>query len=425
MSIENRLSALDILTSFFDDGSFNETDSYLKGDSDFAEAVTGYGEVDGMPVYAFAQNVDICGGAMSKAQAEKIKKLYSLALKTGTPIVGFYNSNGGRIDQKYELLAAYGDILKSASSLSGVVPQISVVLGTCLGTSAITAASADFIIMNKDAVFSVDTVGADNDAQFNAKHGLANFVCDSDEECIQKAKTLLSYFPANNLDSAPVFESLDAKADDCIASYIADEGSILSVNKDFGDACTAFGRVGGVPVGFINTNGKEIDCKSAKKICKMVRFCDAFSIPVITFADSASFKSVNAAVKVTSAYTEATTAKISLITGQAVGVVYIALASTSSDFVYALNDAVVSPVSPKAAAFILDDNIANLPVEQQEEYAQKFIKENLTAQKAAEDGYVDDIIYDYSEARAKILAALNILSTKRISTLPKKHSTIN
>lgn len=422
----DKYSTYDVLSAFFDDGSFQETDAYLKSGSGAAEAVTGFGTVDGVPVFAFAQDVDNCGGAMSKAQSKKITKLYNSALKTGAPVVGFYNSAGGRLEQKYELLSAYGDILRKSSKLSGVVPQLSVVLGSCLGTSALIAAAADYIIMEKNAKLGVDTSGAASSAEDNLSCGAASFVCEGVEACIDKAKSLLAYFPANNLEPAPAFETVPAYANpDKLPKYFADENSLMCVGKGYGDcACTAFGRVNGWPVGIVVTKGGVICADGAKKIMKHVRFCDAFSIPVITVADAESFESLSDASSLVSVYAEATTPKISIISGTAVGAVYIALAGAASgaDMVYALPEAVVSPVAPKAAAFILDETIADAPVAEQEALALGFVRANLSAVKAAEDGYVDDIA-EPSQLREKLVAALDILSSKRVSTLPKKHTT--
>lgn len=421
-----KYSTYDVLNAFFDDGSFNETDAYLKSGEGDAEAVTGFGTVDGVPVYAFVQNVDVCGGAMSKAQAKKITKLYHAALKTGAPVVGFYHSVGGRLEQKYELLSAYGDLLRKSTKLSGVVPQISVVLGSCLGTSALIAAAADYIIMEKDAKLSVDTAGENASAEMNLNAGSVSFIAEGYEACVEKAKTLLSYFPANNLDPAPVFETVPAyAAPDKLPKYFADENSLLCVGGGYGEpVCTAFGRVNGYPVGIVVTKGGTISGDSTKKIMKHVRFCDAFSIPVITITDAEKFADLADASKLISVYAEATAPKISVISGTAVGAVYIALAGSASgaDAVYALPEAVVSPVAPKAAAFILDDGIADAPVAEQEDLAMKFVKANLSAVKAAEDGYVDDIV-EPEALRGKIVAALDMLSTKRVSTLPKKHTT--
>ena len=423
---KEKLSSYDVLGAFFDEGSFTETDAYLKSDSSDAEAVTGFGTVDGVPVFAFAQNVDACGGAMSKAQSKKITKLYNAALKVGAPVVGFYDSVGGRLEQKYELLSAYGDILRKSAKLSGVVPQISVSLGNCLGTSALIAASADYIIMEKDAKLSVNTDGDHACSACNTKNGVASFVCEGKEEAIEKAKKLLGYFPTNNLEAAPAFESAPAYENpEKLPKVIADADSLLCVGSGFGEGvCTAFARVDGNPVGFVVTHGGDISGDAAKKIVKHVRFCDAFSIPVITLVDAKNFESIKDASALVSAYADATTAKISVINGTAVGAVYIALAGATSgaDVVYALPEAIVAPVAPKAAAFILDPAIADAPMEQQDALIDSYIKANLTAQKAAEDGYIDDIAQG-AELRAKIIASLNMLSSKRVATLPKKHTT--
>ena len=425
MSTET-LASYDALHRFFDEGSFTETDAYLKSGQGTAEAVTGFGTVDGIPVFAFAQNVDMCGGAMSKAQAKKITKLYNAALKVGAPVVGFYDSVGGRLEQKYELLSAYGDILRKSAKLSGVVPQVSVILGNCLGTSALIAASADFIIMSKDAKLSINTDGKGACSGCNTKNGVASFVCEDAEAAIDQAKTLLAYFPTNNLEAAPAFESAPAYDNpDKLPKVIADSDSLLCVGAGFGDdVCTAFGRVDGNPVGFVVTKGGNISAEAAKKIAKHVRFCDAFSLPLITIADAKDFESLSDASALVSAYADATTAKISVISGTAVGAVYIALAGATSgaDIVFALPEAIVSPVAPKAAAFLRDASVADAPFEQQDALIDSYIRQNLTAAKAAEDGYVAHIA-EGSELRAKIIAAMNMRSSKQVATKPKKHST--
>lgn len=423
----NKTSGVEILNKFFDDGSFCETDALIKSEGSFAEAVTGYGTVMGIPVYAFAQNCDVASGAMSKSQAKKISRLYDLAKMTGAPVVGFYDSIGGRLEQKNDLLAAYGEILSKASSISGVVPQISVVLGTCLGTSALTACSADFVIMNKDAELSINVAGDDSTAQINASKGIANIVCDDKDQSIAKAQELITYFPSNNLDVAPVDDAVDAKADpQCTVCAVADADSLCFVNEDFSDnAVTAFGRLAGEVVAFVSTNGDEIDCKAANKIAKMVRFCDAFSIPVVTVVDAKGFTSIKSAAKVTSAYAEATTAKIAVIKGTAVGAVYIALAgeAANADMRFALDGAVISPVNPKALAFIMEPDKMNVPVKEQDKVAFDFAQAEFSAVNAAQCGYVDDVVAE-SELRDRIARALAMLSSKRVETLAKKHNTI-
>ena len=368
-------SAYKTITAFFDADSFCEIDAFAKSGEGFAEVVAGFGTVEGMPVYAFAQNSDICGGAMSKAQAAKLKKLYGLALKTGAPVVGFYDSVGGRLNQGTELLAGCGDVLNAAASLSGVVPQISV---------ALNAASADIVIMSKDAQLSLSVTGKHSDAAYNAENGIASIVCDDADKAIKAAKELILYLPSNNLTMAPQsFE--EAPAEDgcgCVVSRTVDGNSIVKLFNDYGkEANVRFARLGGQVVGIVVTKGNELGCKSANKVAKFVRFCDAFSLPVVTFVNCPGFESIKSATKASAAYAEATTVKISVVTGKAIGSGYVALAGTgaNADVVYALPDAVISPVNVEAAAFIM---------------------------------------------APEVISALDMLSGKRVSTLSKKHSTI-
>jgi acetyl-CoA carboxylase carboxyltransferase component len=435
MSIENVTQAKAVisateayktLTAFFDADTFVSVDTLAKSKDTYAEVVAGFGTVEGLPVYAFAQNSDFCGGAMSKAQATKIKKVYDLALKTGTPVVAFYNSKGGRLDENNALLAGYGEVLNSASKLSGVVPQVSVILGPCVGTGALNAVSADFVIMSKDAQLSLDTLGSNSSAEYNAKNGVVSIVVDDAEKAIEKAKELICYLPSNNLNIAPEAVAEEPEAEGgCIVHRVADAGTIFKLSTEFGEAGkTVFIRVGGQVAGVVNTKDtlKADDCI---KISKFVRFCDAFSIPVITFVNTDGFEDIKSAVKVTSAYAEATTVKISVVTGKAYGAGYIALAGTgaNADVVYALPEAVVSPVNPEAATLIMAPEKMNVPVSEQAKAVEAFAKENLSAENAANCGYIDDVITT-GEVRTAVVNALDMLMGKRVSTLAKKHSTI-
>ena len=407
-------SAYKTITAFFDADSFCEIDAFAKSGEGFAEVVAGFGTVEGMPVYAFAQNSDICGGAMSKAQAAKLKKLYGLALKTGAPVVGFYDSVGGRLNQGTELLAGCGDVLNAAASLSG--------------TNALNAASADIVIMSKDAQLSLSVTGKHSDAAYNAENGIASIVCDDADKAIKAAKELILYLPSNNLTMAPQsFE--EAPAEDgcgCVVSRTVDGNSIVKLFNDYGkEANVRFARLGGQVVGIVVTKGNELGCKSANKVAKFVRFCDAFSLPVVTFVNCPGFESIKSATKASAAYAEATTVKISVVTGKAIGSGYVALAGTgaNADVVYALPDAVISPVNVEAAAFIMAPEVMNVATDKQAEVAQKFADENLSAYNAAQNGYVDGIVEE-AQLRQTLISALDMLSGKRVSTLSKKHSTI-
>ena len=298
-------AAYRVVTEFFDADSFCEIDAFAKSGEGFAEVVAGYGTVEGMPVYAFAQNSDICGGAMSKAQAAKLKKLYGLALKTGAPVVGFYDSVGGRLTQGTELLAGTGEVMRLASKLSGAVPQVSVVLGTCLGTNALNAASADFVIMTEGAKLSLDVTGKDADAQYNAAHGNAAVIAKDESDAIAQARELVTYLPSNNLVPAPQAEDRQPDGENtvCIVSKLVDAGSKLRLADAYGDnARIRLARLGGQTVGVVRTTGGKLDCAAAAKAARFVRFCDAFSIPVITFVDCKGFESLNSAMKLTAAY---------------------------------------------------------------------------------------------------------------------------
>lgn len=453
MSIESKTEALaaarteisatkayERLSKLFDDGAFTEIDTFVKSADGYAEVVAAYGYVGGAGVYAFAQNSDIAGGAMSKAQAAKIKKVYDLALKTGAPVVALYDSVGGRLTEGSELLAAYGDVLKYSNNLSGVVPQISVVLGKCFGTQALIAACADVVVMSEKAEFSLETSGANASAAENAKHGTAHIVTKSEDEAISKTKDILALLPSNNLEVAAGFEfdepvsapKTDTKAAEAVKAVV-DSDSAVELQAEYGKAVkTLLATVTGDTVGVVATAESVLDSKSCSKAARFIRFCDAFGIPVITFVDAQKFECIKSAAKLTSAYAEATTAKITVITGDAYGAVYIATAGTgaAADITFAWPTASVSALNPEAAAVIMlgDDFGGKLsksknPKADKAALIAEYKDKNCTALDAAANGYVEDII-NPEDTRAKIIAALELLSGKRVSTLPKKHNNL-
>ncbi len=417
-----------VLSRLFDDGVFTEIDTFAKSQGDFAEVIAAKGCVNGAPVFAYAQNKDLSGGAMSVAQSAKIKKLYDLALKTGTPVVAVYDSIGGRLSEGTQLLAAYGDILRMSSNLSGVVPQISLVLGPCCGTQALIAVSADIVVMSDKGSLSLATDGSDADVKTNAKNGTAHITAEGEDAAINEVRRLIPLLPSNNLDYAgfPEFDEPDGDA-------ILDGGSEIELQKDYGCAVKTFlGTIEGTTVGIVATADKTLDGKACSKAARFVRFCDAFGLPVITLVDAEKFGCLKAAAKLTSAYAEATTAKITAIVGDAYGAVYTAVAGTgaAADITLATVDACVSPLAPEAAAVIaLGDDFggalkgAKDPKAARAEVVAKFKEEKLSAMNAAANGYVEDIVED-SELRAKIAAAVAMLSDKRVSTLPKKHNNL-
>ena len=296
------------------------------------------------------------------------------------------------------------------------------------GTNALNAASADIVIMSKDAQLSLSVTGKHSDAAYNAENGIASIVCDDADKAIKAAKELILYLPSNNLTMAPQsFE--EAPAEDgcgCVVSRTVDGNSIVKLFNDYGkEANVRFARLGGQVVGIVVTKGKELGCKSANKVAKFVRFCDAFSLPVVTFVNCPGFESIKSATKVSAAYAEATTVKISVVTGKAIGSGYVALAGTgaNADVVYALPDAVISPVNVEAAAFIMAPEVMNVATDKQAEVAQKFADENLSAYNAAQNGYVDGIV-EQQDLRKALISALDMLAGNRVPTVAKKHSTI-
>ena len=369
---------------------------------------------------------------MSKAQAAKIKKVFDLALKTGEPVVSIYDSIGGRIDEGSDLLGAYGDVLRYSSNLSGVVPQISVVLGNCCGTQALIAVSGDIVVMTEKASLTINTDGSDSDAKTNAAHGVAHIVTEDEEKAIEKVKDLVSMLPSNNLDYAGTveFDDADASSDDII-STVVDGGSGIELQSEYGKSMrTVLATVEGATVGVVASNAKEIDGKGAAKAARFIRFCDAFGIPVVTLLDAEKFACIKSAAKLSCAYAEATTAKVTVITGDAFGAVYIAAAGTgaAADITYAWAGASISALTPEAAAVInLGDDFGGKlkgaadPKAERAKVVAQFKEENLGADNAAANGYVQDIILP-EETRAKVIDALDILSDKRVSTLPKKHN---
>ena len=444
--LSSSTSARQRLTYLYDDGAFTELDMFTKQGDSSCGVITAFGYVDGSPVYAFSQDITVKSGALGENHAKKIKKIYDLAAKTGVPVVGIYDSFGAVISEGVKALSAYGELLMWASNLSGVVPQVSVIAGTCASSSAMLATSADFVVMAKDAELfitpnSKDTVK--NYAENSAKCGTANLVCDTDKEAVEMARAIITMLPMNNLSAAPIFEytapvyDMKKEADSMVKS-IADADSVIELSPDFGVASyTALASVNGSTVGFLATN--KIDAKltadDCSKLSRFIRTCDAFAIPVITLVDTEGFDlsdeaevngSLRDMTKLAHSYAEATTAKISLIVGKAYGPAYIALAGkgANADLTYAYPVAVISPLAPESAVeFLKHDELKGAADvdKKRKELADEYCANEASAFKAAEDNCIDDII-NPADTRATIITALEILAGKRISRLPKKHS---
>ena len=407
-----KISPAELFAQLFDDGVYTELLPMVSFDGKSAEAMAVSGKVCGQNIYAYSQCDEGAGGAMSVAQAEKLKKVYALALKTGCPVVGFYSTSSAKVNEGNMLLDALGDLLASSMRLSGVVPRISVVMGDCVASAGMLAASADFVIMTEDSKLSLS---ADCDCSGKGK---AAILTEDAQQAVDKVAELISYLPANNLSQAPACEACDGDFFD------ADSEIKLYDNKD-SKVSVALAKIGGRTVGSVKALAKVIDKNDAKKIASFVRFCDAFSLPVITQVDAEEFCCIGSANRVLAAYTEATTVKISVVEGTAVGAVYMALAGKAArcDAVIGMEGAVISPIKPEAAAYIaLGDNLSGT-LSVQDAIIKEYIETNLTAENAAKNGFIDDIA-DSANIRIKLINYLDILGSKRETALPRKHSTI-
>ena len=421
------------IVSLFDKDSFQEIDTLAESCGGPAEAAAGYGTVDGRPACAFSQNGDVAGGAMSKAQASKIKKTYRLALKIGCPIVGIYDSIGGRLDEQADMLAACGDILLDANNLSGVVPQISLVLGPCTGTQAMIAAGADLVVMSEKGELTVSTHGADGSPEKAEQEGVCQITAGSEDEAVGAVRRLLSMLPSNNLAAAPLFQINPAagKGKEGLRGTVVsvcDGGDFLELGAGFGTASfTGLARLGGTVTGIVGLSG-VLDADSCSKAARFVRFCDSFSIPAVTFVDAEEFSTLRGASRLSSAYSEATTVKITVVTGSAYGPVYLAAVGrgANADYAFAWPEAVVSALRPEAAAvFLWNDRLKNStdPVSDRKKLIEEYRRTKADALSAAADGMIEDVV-EPEKTRDKLIACLDMLSGKRVSTLPKKHADI-
>ncbi len=434
------------LTYLFDDGKFTELDPFAMSGEELSGVVTAFGYVNQNPVYAFSQDINVKKGAMTEAHAKKISKVYSLAAKTGVPVVGIYDSFGADVSNSFSALTAYGYLLSKVSNLSGVVPQIAVVAGTCAGCAAMLAESADLTIVTKDSELYVAANADIKDiAQNAAENGTACAVCDDDKAAVEFAKELITKLPQNNLSPVPMYEFDEPvftgadNAEDAVKS-IFDAESAAELYSDFGKASyVALATLGGATVGVVATNktGDKLTSTDCSKIARFVRLCDAFAVPVVTLVDTEGFEANDATemqgavkdmAKLAHAYAEATTIKLAVVSGKACGPAFVALAGkgANADLVYAAPSAVISALDPiTAVEFMQHDELkgAGDLTAKRNELAAKFAKENASAVLAAANGCVDNVV-DMSAVRAALIDSVEIMAGKRVTNLPKKHGNI-
>lgn len=423
------------ISSLFDDGIYTEIDPFAKSANSDIEVIAGFGTVCGAPCYAYSQDISVNGGAISVAQCSKIKKIYDLASKTGYPVISIFDSNGVNLTEGFEALSAYGEIVKCATSLSGVVPQIAIIAGACLGTSALMANMADVVIAVKDADFYI-TAPSDVTVEESAQAGVVDVVAEDFDKALFVAKNIATMLPSNNLATAPVMDFdfpatapvIGLGALDMI-NTIADNCSLVELKEEYAkNVVTALGTVNGTTVGFVSFNGEYICPSCAYKAEAMIKLCDAFNIPVITIANSnglikdAQAQMLVAMTKLTSAYATATCPKISVITSQSIGTAYIVLAGkgANADFTIAWDNAVASPLEVESAvAFLFNDRLAN---GEDRTALETEYKETIgSAYTAAACGAIDDVIAP-EDTRARVIAVLDMLYSKRELTIARKHS---
>ena len=481
-----KLTARERLNILFDEGSFVELDVFVShrcNNFDMAQTkapgdgvVTGYGTVDGRPVYAFAQDFTVLGGSLGEFHAEKIVKVQQLALKSGVPIVGLNDSGGARIQEGVNALSGFGKIFRNNTLASGVIPQISVIMGPCAGGAVYSPAITDFIFMvdQTSKMFItgpqvIKTVtGEDVSAEqlggamtHNAISGNAHFMGKDDEETLMKVRELLSYMPSNNLETAPLMPTSDSsnrlspelndiipespnKAYDMydIIKAIADDNKIYDVMPHYAkNIVTCYIRMDGETIGVIANQPKVsagcLDINASDKAARFIRRCDAFNTPLLTIQDVPGFLPgtdqeyggiIRHGAKMLYAYCEATVPKITMIVRKAYGGAYIGMCNRElgADMVFAWPSAQIAVMGAAGAAnIVFKDEIAAAddPIAKREEKILEYEEQFSNPYRAAEMGYVDDII-EPAESRQRIISAFDMLASKRESLPEKKHGNI-
>ena len=481
-----KLTARERLDLFFDPGTFRETDIFVKHrcvnfgmekvEIPADGVVTGFGKVNGRPVFAFAQDFTSRAGSLGEMHSKKICKVMDLALKAGVPFVGFNDSGGARIQEGVDSLSAYGQIFYRNAIASGVIPQISAIMGPTAGGAVYSPAMTDFIFMVKntsymfitgpDVIKSVtgeeisfeDLGGA---MAHNMKSGVAHFACESDADAIDQIKRLLSFLPNNNMEDPPLMPTgdpagreapeLDSMVPDSAGqSYdmhdviraIVDDGDFFEPHAHFaGNMLVALARMGGRPIGIIANNPRVLagclDVDAADKATRFIRFCDAFNIPLLTIADVPGYLPgsdqewqgiIRHGAKLLWCYSEATVPKITLVTRKDYGGSYLAMCSRDlgADMVIAWPTAEIAVMGASGAANVIfrkEISAAADPVAKRAEIIDHY--ENLLYNPyiAASRGFVDQVITP-RETRPRLIEALEILSTKRETLPAKKHGNI-
>lgn len=456
----NNSTAKSRLINLLDHNSFTEFNNINLNNPIGSEVITGFGHINGKLVYVFSQDISQNNGAIGPHHAKKITKLYELAAKTGNPIISIFDSNGIYINQQIESLYSYSDILMWCNRLSGVVPQISLILGTCSGCSSIIAASSDIVIAAKSAEFFLTPpfISNNHDKKIQgagtainaAVSGTANIIMDSEIDCINQARKIISILPQNNISPLPIISnfkdnnsqpSYESLSQLDIVFNIADKDSTIVIDKEYSQKInTILATLNGIPVAVIATQNKDdyIDSNACLKAARFIRFADCFNIPIITLLNTQGFAqsseqellgSIKSASVLSHAYAEATSPKITVITGNAFGSSFIVMGSknSNSDMILAWPNATISALQPEASVELLyKDQIAqsNDPISLRKELVNKYINTDTNPSNLSNLGFIDNIISP-ENTKDYLHKILNVLCGKRVSNLPKKHSNMH
>ena len=463
-----------------DEGSFNELDMLARSRTPSSDerpygdgVLTGWGTIDGRQVFVFSQDFTVFGGALGEVYAEKIHKVMDMALRVGAPVIGLNDGAGARIQEGVVSLASYGGIFYRNVKASGVTPQISVIMGPCAGGAVYSPIMTDFIFMVDQSSYMFITgpdvvkqvTGEEVSQQdlggarvHSSKSGVANFVSADDKAALDDVRYLMSFLPANNLELPPVLESDDDPQRLCpelidlmpassnqaydmrkLVQIVVDDGDFFEYSANWApNIVCGFARLDGQPVGIVGNNPMAmagvLDIQSSSKAAKFVRTCDAFNIPLITFCDVPGFLPgvdqehggiIRHGAKLLYAYCEATVPRIQVITRKAYGGAYVVMDSKSigSDVCYAWPSAELAVMGASGAVEIVNRReIAEAadPVTRRAELVDEYTENFCNPWEAADRGYVDDVI-DPAETRIKLIAALDMLRTKKESLPARKH----
>lgn len=483
---KGRGTAYERLEILLDPGSFREVDAFVQhrstnfgmdknrplGDS----VVTGWGTIDDRLVYVYSQDFTTFGGSLSEVHAAKIIKIMEMAMKTGAPIIGLNDSGGARIQEGVESLSGYADIFLRNTMASGVVPQISVIMGPCAGGAVYSPALTDYIIMVKETSYmfitgpNVVKQVLNEDVTFeelggasvhSSKSGVAHMIADDETQALVMVRELLSYLPQNNMEDPPYLatnddplredEKLNSIVPDSpnkpydikdIIEVVVDDGHFFEVHEDFAaNIVVGYARLGGHAVGIVANQpmvlAGVLDISASEKAARFIRTCDAFNIPIITFVDVPGYLPgrdqehagiIRSGAKLLFAYCEATVPKLTVTTRKSYGGAYCVMSSKHirGDLNLAWPTAEIAVMGPEGAVEIINrrelseaDDPASKKTELAEAYRERFAHPYIAASR----GYIDDVI-EPSETRSRLINALQVFQNKRDENPPKKHGNI-